>query len=162
VEFSIAGVKAAYTRANPPKEVHQGFLAFVGALAVGLLGSLVALIFAAFIVSAVSSSLGATSGLGIGLGVVALLFSAVIYAVALFILIQMRAGRTWARMVITVLGGIGLLFGVLGLFSTLATFGLVGFDLFTVVSSLLSLAQLGLIAAGIYLVWRPSTAGYFS
>jgi hypothetical protein len=120
------------------------------------------LIFAAFIVSAVSSSLGAAGGLGIGVAVVALLFSAVIYAAALFVLIQMRAGRAWARMVITVLGGIALLFGVIGLFGTLATFGLVGFDLFTVVSSLLSLAQLGLVAAGIYLVWRPSNAGYFS
>ncbi|MGE3660493.1 MAG: hypothetical protein AB7G09_04205, partial [Pseudonocardia sp.] len=158
VDFSVAGVKAAYAQARPPKEVHQGFLAFLAAMAVGLLSSLVGIVYASLIVSAV----GGFGGVGIGVGLVGLIFSLVIYALVVFVLIQMRAGVKWARITITVLGAIALLFGVIGILTSLTGFGLLGgFDVFTAISTLLSIAQVALIAGGIYLIHRPSTAGYF-
>jgi len=122
----VNGIKAAYTQANPPKEVHQAFLAYLANLALGLASGLVGIVFAAFIFSSISSATGGLGGFGVGLAVGGLIFSLIIYAIAVFIMIQMRAGRNWARTTLAVLSGISLLFGVIGLIGGLTAFGLLG------------------------------------
>ncbi|WP_211177086.1 hypothetical protein [Pseudonocardia acidicola] len=149
--FGIAGVRAAYADARPPKEVHQAFLALLGVIALGVLSSIVTLIFTAILLS----------GLGIGAGIVgsifALVIAVVMYSVGLYIAIQMRAGRNWARITIAVLGGIGLLFGIIGLFSQATGFG----SGYTVIYVVISLGQIILIAATLFLMFRPNVNGYF-
>ncbi|MGQ0577038.1 MAG: hypothetical protein ACT4RN_22970 [Pseudonocardia sp.] len=161
VDFSVAGVKAAYTGANPPKEVHQAFLAFVAAIALGVVSGVVGLIFASLIVSTVSSSVGGGAPLGIGFAVFGLVVALVIYAGVLFVLVHLRAGRNWARITMAVLGGLWLFVGVLGLFGGLATFGLLS-GVYSAVTLLINLLQVGLVGAALYLMFRPGTAGYFS
>lgn len=155
------GVKRAYTQANPPKEVHQAFLAFLATIVLGLVSGLVGIIFAAFIFSSISSATGGLGGFGVGFAVFGLIISLVIYAAVLFIMIQMRDGRNWARVTMAVLGGIALLFGVIGLFGGLFAFGLLG-GVYSIVTLLIQLAQVGLVAAALYLMYRPSVASYFS
>lgn len=160
MQFTLNGIKAAYANAQPPKEVHQSFLAGLAYLAVGLLYSLVSIIFSATLLS----SVGGFGGVGIGSAVFGLVFSLIIYALALFVLIQMRAGRNWARITITVLGGIAVLFGIIGIFGMLFAFGvlsaLVGV-VYPLVNSLFYVVQMALLAFMILLMWRPSAKTYF-
>lgn len=75
-----------------------------------------------------------------------LLFS----ALYLLFAYMMRAGRNWARITLTVLGGIG----IIGILLQLRQVG--------VVSMLFSLVQLVLIIAAVYLMFRPDGNRYFA
>jgi len=91
--------------------------------------------------------------------IVAIVFSLVLLGLVLLFIFKMRAGRNWARIVLTVLGGITLALGLLSIGNTLALFdlGIVG-----ALSALLSLAQLVIIAAAIYYMFRPAASIYFA
>jgi hypothetical protein len=165
IDFSPAGIKAAYQQATPPKEVHQAFLAFLAYMAIGLLSSIVGIVFAGILLSSISAGTG-LGGIGIGGAVVGLIISLIIYAAILFVMIQMRAGRNWARITLAVLAGIGLLFGVIGLIGGVAGIGLLssvyGSAVYPIISTLLSLVQVAALAAGLFLMFRPSAKTYFS
>jgi hypothetical protein len=118
-------------------------------------------------VSIALSGLGSSfGGAGISAAIVGLVISLIIYALALFVMIQMRAGRNWARITIAVLGGIGLLFGVIGLIGQLAAFGFTAGiygGAYPIVTSLFSLAQVVLVGAALYLMFQPaSVKNYFT
>ncbi|MGI5128664.1 hypothetical protein ACQEVB_17775 [Pseudonocardia sp. CA-107938] len=90
----------------------------------------------------------------VGIAVVWLIFLA-LYVLFLF---KMRAGRNWARIVITILGAIAVLFTLFGIGSIGQTFamGPIG-----VVSGVLSIVQLLTIIAGIVFMFRPAAGPYF-
>ncbi|HXV92383.1 MAG TPA: hypothetical protein VD813_03720 [Pseudonocardia sp.] len=145
----------AYRTANPPREVHQAFLALVAYLAISLLSSIVAMIIVSTSLSAVG--LGAA---GAGASAGSLVFSLVISAVALYIMVEMRAGKNWARITIAVLGGLGLLFNVIGLLGQFGAWGVLG-GLYSVTTTLFGLAQIVLMGGAIYLMFRPQNNAYF-
>jgi hypothetical protein len=94
------------------------------------------------------------------------LIGSIVFAVVLLILIglyllflfKMRAGRNWARIVITILGLLWIAFGL---------YGLIGIDQVLaagplgVVSAVLSVLQLVVIAASIFFMFRPAAGPYF-
>ncbi len=137
--------------------MHQAFLALIAYMGVGLLSSIIALVFAAVLFSGISGFAGAT----IGGGIIFLILTAVIFAIALYIMIQMRAGRNWARITIAVLGGLALLGAVLNLFTYLSGFGLYG-GVYATVFLLISVVQLLLLGAALVLMFRPNVNSYFS
>lgn len=75
--------------------------------------------------------------------------SALVTALLLFLAFRMKAGRNWARIILTVVGGIVALFAIFGL----ASGGLAA------VSSLL---QAGLIIAAIVFMFQGAASAYFA
>lgn len=67
---------------------------------------------------------------------------------------KMRAGRNWARIVLTVIGGFGVLFALLNLVGA----GVAGAGWFGL---LVNLVQLVGIGAAIFLMYRPAANAYF-
>jgi hypothetical protein len=61
-------------------------------------------------------------------------------------------GRNWARIVYTILGALGIIFGLIGLVSG-------GTPVLMLVLSLVSVA---LTAAAIFLLWKPESSAWFS
>lgn len=94
----------------------------------------------------------ATVGVGVFIGLI--IFAAWIACVFL-----MRNGANWARIVLAVLGGIGVLLGLIGLLTIGALFsaGFLG-----VLQALLGLAQLGLTVAAIVFMFKPDANAYFA
>lgn len=92
-------------------------------------------------------------------GVFAVLVAAVFVALALLVVNRMRAGRSWARLVLTVLGGLTVVYGLFGLGRTLALFG-AGFA--GALFALLSVLQLALLVPAIFLMYRRDATAYFS
>ncbi|MBB5806337.1 hypothetical protein F4560_006105 [Saccharothrix ecbatanensis] len=94
----------------------------------------------------------------IGFGV--LLAIAFVLVYALFAN-KMAAGRNWARIVLTVLSGIGVAFGLLQLLAVAS--GGMALAEFTVSPIVLVLSGITMVidAAVIVLMYRPSVAGYF-
>ncbi len=152
-------MKAAYNDARPPKEVHQAFLAFVAAMAASLLSSIVGLVFSAFILSSLAQYGGGVAGAGIAGGVIGLVISLVILAAVFFVVVQMRAGANWARITLTVLGGIAAIFNIIGIFGALALFAFSG--IYGILSLVFSVAITALLVGAIVLMWRPANASYF-
>lgn len=104
--------------------------------------------------SRTSAEAAASAALVIGL-VIAVVFI-VLYVLFAF---KMRAGRNWARITLTVLGGISVLLTLIGIGTILALFsaGVVG-----ILGGLLSFVQVLLILAAIYFMFRPASNAYFS
>jgi hypothetical protein len=92
-------------------------------------------------------------------GVFALLVTAAFVALALLVVNRMRAGRRWARLVLTLLGGLTVVYGLLGLGDTLVLFGA---GLAGVLFALLSVLQLVLLVGAIVFMYRPDAGAYFS
>lgn len=94
------------------------------------------------------------------------LIGSIVFAVVLLILIglyllflfKMRAGRNWARILITILGLLWIAFGLYGLagIGQVLAAGPLG-----VISAVLSVVQLVVIAASIFFMFRPAAGPYF-
>lgn len=85
-------------------------------------------------------------------------FYLVLLGLMLLFVFKMRAGRNWARIVLTVLGGIGLVFALFGLPGTFALFAM---GILGVLVGLLSLVGIVLTAAAIFFMFRPAASAYF-
>jgi hypothetical protein len=93
----------------------------------------------------------------IGLAVVAVLLLIVI-AVYLLFLFKMRAGRNWARILVTILGLLWILAGLWGLVNSGQQIAAGGLGIASVA---LSVVQLVVIAATIFFIFRPAASAYF-
>ncbi len=94
---------------------------------------------------------------------VALIVWVVIAAAIIFVCIQMRAGQNWARITLTVLGGIGALLGLFGLIGGLIAgigFSVYG-SVYDILNLVLSLVATALLIAAIVLMYRPNANPYF-
>lgn len=143
--------------AAPPADVQTAFKLWIADIVVGVVGILLVFLIGAELPPELSGE-EARAALAIGF-IVFIVFTLVLLALSLLFVFKMRAGRNWARIVLTVLGGISLLFGLIGIGDTFALFGL---GVVGAIAALLSLAQLVIIAAAIYFMFRPAASAYFA
>ena len=138
--------RAAVTSPAPPAPVQRSFVLWIAAVVVGLVGSAFSLA-----TTTAAPTAGAAAGGFVGV-VIGLLFLAAI----VFCALRMRQGENWARLTLTVLGGVSAVFTVLGV---LLTAGL-GISL-GAVSTIVSLVQAALIVAAILFAFQAPANAYF-
>lgn len=155
------------TAGAPPKEVETSFKLWLAVVALGLIGAILSFLSLDAITEAAlrqsgldasslppefatASRVGAIVGAVIGL---------VILVLQVLVIFQMRKGRNWARILLAVLGGLSVLFGLIGLFSagTTLSIGALG-----VISVLLSVVQLLLLIGAILFMFRGAANPYFA
>jgi hypothetical protein len=125
-----------------PAPVQRSFVLWLAAVAVGLVGSVVALVEDPTVGAA-----GGAAGLVVGLVVLALFVACAV---------KLRQGLHWARLTLTIVGGISVLVTVVGL---LLSAGLgIGFG---AVSTIANLVQAALIVAAIISAHQASAGAYF-
>jgi hypothetical protein len=84
-----------------------------------------------------------------------IIFSLIISAIWVVVVMQMRKGANWARILLTVLGAISVLFGILGLF-VLFSVGFLG-----IIQGLLQLIGYAAIVGAIVFMFKPESNQYF-
>lgn len=142
-----------------PADVQKAFKLWIVSIAIGVLGTLVGLIFGfanredlettimdnspTLTPDEVSTTVTATL---IAVAVIGL----IIAGLELLFTFKMRAGRNWARIVLTVLGVLGVLFSLYGL-ATAFTIG-----------SVLTLISIIVVIAAIVFMFKPASSAYFS
>lgn len=147
---------------NRPKEVDASFWLWISTFALGVLGlplsyQRVQQIRDETIRQALAENPGLTqtpfentTTAAVGVGLVLGLLFIVVQVVFVFL---MRGGRNWARIVMAVLGGVALLFGLIGL--------VVGLPTASGLMTVLGLIQLLLIAGAIVAMFRPAANAWF-
>jgi hypothetical protein len=144
-------------RPDVPKEVQASFVLWLTAVAAGVLETIIRVIY----------SLSVSSGSGGEVDVTGLIIRAIIYAVVVYIILQMRLGKSWARLALAVLlGGIGTLSLVIDPISWLAAGNSVG-EVFTqadllffIVAPIRAVHLATVIAALVFMV-LPGANNYF-
>jgi hypothetical protein len=126
-----------------PRTVDYAFLLAAGGAVLGILYNI---IYLAGIPSLIASSGGPIFSILIGAGLV---------AIAIF----MRNGAEWARITLAVLAGLGLLFGLLGLFAVSWLFTYMGG--FGAVALIVLIAQLAALGGLMYFLFQAPTNAYF-
>jgi hypothetical protein len=147
-EFTPDGLKRQYAQTQPPKQIHQAFLAVVGIVALRL----VFIIIGGIVGAALASGYGV--GFGIGATVASLIGWLIFGVIGIWLALQMRAGFQWARIVLAVLCGIGAIVGLLGVFGGLAV--MVFSAILGIVTLLAALITLALCVAVLVLMFRPA------
>lgn len=149
-----------------PQEVETAFRLWIGSVIVGLIGAVLTFLQLPALIDVAIQSTPATPGLSeenLRLGIqVGIIVGAVVGLafVALYLLFtfKMRAGRNWARIVLTILGGLSIIF-------TLFSLGTIGQQFASgalgAVTGVLTILQLLLEIAAIYFMFRPAANQYF-
>ncbi|WP_285649071.1 hypothetical protein [Actinomycetospora sp. NBRC 106375] len=134
-------------REAPPAPVQRSFVLWIAAVVVGLVGSVIGLVTAPPIPDLPGATAGAVTGLGVG----------VVFLV-LFVIgaVKMRQGRHWARLTLAIVGGISVVFTVLGLLLS-AGIGVRA----PLVPTIANLVQAALIVAAIILSYQAAANPYF-
>ena len=153
----MPGSDAGTTAPAPPQEVEVAAKLWFASIVIGLVAGVLTLlltdrdVLAQEILNADASITAsqARSAVTIGL-VVALVVSLAILALEVFFVSKMRAGKGWARTVLTVLGVLSVLSSLFGLGAGLTLGGL---------ANLLSLV---LVAAAVVLMYRSASNAYFA
>lgn len=134
---------------EPPPSIKTSFNIILAVLALSVLSTILSFVFLDDLVEAANVSIAdedaARAGAMIGAVIGFLVFGGLWLLLGVFL----RKGRNWARIVLTVLAGLGLALGVVGLLGEQPTIFLV-----------LSLAQMGLYVALLYFMWRPDSTAY--
>jgi len=126
--------------ATPPKEVRTAAALWFVFVALGLVRALLA-----FMAVAEASP-------------VLLVVPLVAFGLMAFLVVQMRAGKSWARIALVVLGAFIVVTYLFGVMSDLAGAGLLGILAVVV----LPVLQILLAVAAIVFMYRPTAAAYFS
>ncbi len=109
---------------QPPKEVELSFKLWIASIVVGLLGSILTFAMLDDIrQQAIDDIVASTPGTDPQLAesivnaslIGGLVFGLVLLGLEVLFIVKMRAGRNWARITLTVLGGIGVLGGLFSL-----------------------------------------------
>ncbi|SHK13355.1 hypothetical protein SAMN05443637_1032 [Pseudonocardia thermophila] len=155
------------TPVERPADVETSFKLWIASVIVGLISSVIAFIQMPAMIDAAIAAQPLPTGLsesdlrfGIQIGiVVGIVVGLIFLALYLLFVFKMRAGRNWARIVLTVLGALSVLFTLISFGSVIQQFsaGALG-----AVSAILTIGQLLLIIAAIVFMWRPAAAAYFS
>lgn len=149
--------------AAAPKEVQTAFRLWIANIVLGVVGSLLSLLIFDDLVAMAELPPGVTpeqAALGATVGAIFVaVLTLVFLGLGLLFAFKMRAGRNWARITLTVLGAIAVLFSLLsfGSSSAVAGVGLVG-----ILSVVITVIQTLLIIAAIYFMFRPAAAQYFA
>jgi hypothetical protein len=125
----------------PPSAVSASFALFVGESVLALLNAVIQ----------VSAHFN---------GPVAVVGAAIEASLLIGLGIQMRAGKLWARVTLMSVAGLFVVIGVLSVIALRGAFGhrMDGLVLFALICVTVKLA---LIVAGVVMMYRPSTYGYF-
>lgn len=156
-----------------PKSVDMAFMLFLAAAVAGIISSLLNFVTADAVYDAQiedaaeklgipadqlanTPEMGGVAAAGVGAGV---FLGLILFAAWIACVFLMRDGKNWARIVLAVLGGFGILFGLIGLFGIglLFSAGIVG-----IIQALLSLIQLGLTIAAIIFMFKSDANAYFA
>ncbi|CCH35297.1 proline-rich domain-containing protein [Actinosynnema sp. NPDC047251] len=148
------------SRPPRPKSVDTAFLLWMVGAGIGILSSIISFITAQALYDELTKGLDPSlrGSLGGGPAYGTAIFSIILFAVWVLIVFQMRNGANWARIVLAVLGGIGVISGLVGL----AGFGLlfsIGF--FGVIQALLSLVSLAVTVGALIFMFKPDANHYF-
>jgi len=173
VDLSPAGLRAAYSGAQPPPPVHGSFRMVASAAVLAVAVQVVAVI--GFLTLVPSNSIVSVGG-QIAKLVVVLLFA----AAAVVLATLMRAGLAWARIATAVVAVIGALYGLfsfVGSFDVFRVADLVtGFSqvfggagavdvgllyAFGTLQLVSGIAELALLGYALHLMFRPQMNGYF-
>jgi len=136
---------------EPPPSIKTSFNIILAVLALSALSTALSFVFLDDIIEAAGINPGdadadaARAGAMIGSVVGFLVFGGLWVLLGVFL----RKGANWARIVLTVLAALGLVFGVIGLLGEQPVLFL-----------MLSLAQMALDVALLYFMWRPDSSAY--
>ncbi len=141
-----------------PKAIDTAYLLWLVAAGVSILSSIIGFFTAQAILEETLGDLGpefrsAIEAQGPSYG--GIIFSLAISAIWIAVVMQMRKGANWARILLTVLGVISVLFGILGVF-VLFSIGFLG-----IIQGLLSLVGYAAIVGGIIFMFKPESSQYF-
>ncbi len=152
---------------HAPKEVENAFRLWIANAVLGLIGVILTFALMGAIVDAAlknagvsRSQLGAAGEAQVRAGMITgVIIGVILIALYVFFAFQMRAGKNWARITLTVLGAIGVIFILIGFggFGILLNAGPLG-----VLSVILTIVQLLLVIGAIFFMWRPAANAYFS
>jgi hypothetical protein len=143
-----------------PKSLDLSVKLWIAAAGLSMLRSILSVVNTNAIVDETAARLGVSldaarsSVAGIG----SVIFTLFLTALWVFFVWQMRSGQNWARIVLTVIGGIVLLFGVIGLLgmAVYLSIGALG-----ALEMLFQFAALALIAGAIVYQFKPDANPYF-
>lgn len=146
----------------PPQEVRTSFLLWIIGIVIGAVSTLSVFLILDDVLAAAAAERPPEltpeqfrTAAMVGIVVFAVLYLIALALVALFAF-KMRSGRNWARIVLTVLGAIGILLNLGGLFGGGSAGG------GNVVDLILPIVQLVLLGAAIFLMYRPAANAYFA
>ncbi|MET1075115.1 MAG: hypothetical protein ABWY11_20885 [Umezawaea sp.] len=147
-----------------PKAVETAYLLWLVAAGVSILSSILGFFTAKALAEKLTKDILGTSDLGPEFQTAldqstpsygSIIFSLIIAALWVVVVMQMRKGANWARILLTVLGAISLLFGIFGIW---VYFGL-GF--LGLLQGLLALVSYAAIIGGIVFMFKPESNHYF-
>lgn len=142
-----------------PKSVDTAYLLWLIAAGIGILANLIGFFTAEALAKQTLESLNLdASGVEIEPSYGSLIFSLAISLVWILVVMQMRKGANWARILLTVLGGLSILFGLIGLLAIglLFAIGAMG-----AIQGLLGVAQLAVIIGAIVFMFKSDSNYYF-
>ena len=153
------GAEASIPRPRPdvPREVQASFLLWLTAVAAGVVETIIRVI----------DSLSAGSGSGGEADVTGVLIRVIVYTVAVYIIVQMRLGKRWARITLAILlGGIGTLSLVIDPISWLASGNslrevFTQADLLFYMVAPIRVVHLGAVIAALVFMFLPAANTYF-
>lgn len=143
-----------------PKSLDLSIKLWLAAAGLSLLRSILSVVNTNAIIDETAARLGVSLDVarGSAVGIGSVIFSLFLTALWVFFVWQMRSGQNWARIVLTVIGGIVLLVGVIGLFSLAVYFSIGALG---ALEMLFQLATLALIAAAILFQFKPDANQFF-
>ena len=142
-----------------PREVQASFVLWLTAVAAGVVETIIRVIDALL--------MGLSSGSGGEADVTGVIIRVIVYTVAVYIIAQMRLGRRWARLALTVLlGGIGTLSLLIDPISWLARGNSLGegfppADLLFFIIAPIRAVHLAAVIAALAFMFSPAANGYF-
>lgn len=153
------------TQPEPPRDVRTAFVLWLGAIAASVVANLLGLLVVEEVLAATVARAPGTpdpeavawarlNAYSLIIGVTLL-----VLGVGLFLATRMRSGVNWARIVLTVVGAIDVLIGVLGLIGGSDVPGVEG--AVPALLTVLTVVELALVAAAIWCMYRPPAAAYF-
>lgn len=140
-----------------PADVETSYKLWLVSIAIGIIGGIIGFVLADrtkginTLMNDPNNALTrdqANTAITVGL-VVGLVIGLILLALELFFMYKMRAGRNWARIVLTVLGVLSVLSGLFGLSQ--------GFS----AGSVLTLISLVVVIAAIAFMYKPAASAYF-
>jgi len=143
-------------RPGVPRDVQASFLLWLAAVAMGVVETIVRVI----------DLLYGDSSLSMGT-IIGLIFRLIVYAAVVYIIAQMRLGKNWARVALTILlGGIGTLSLVIDPISWLVEGNSPGellaeADLLFILIAPIRVLHLAAVIAALVFMFRPTANNYF-
>lgn len=146
-------------RPDRPKSVDTAYLLWLVAAGVGVVANLIGFLTAEAVARETLKAFNLDSTtVDVQPSYGSLIFSLAMAVVWVLVVMQMRKGANWARILLTVLGSIAAILGLIGLFAIGILFA-VGF--LGVIQGLLSLVQLAAIIGAIVFMFKSDSNYYF-